>query len=324
MVNPDIRHKDSAQRCDQQLYELILANLYSGVLVILPEGVSCLVNQSFCDLFDLNISPAACVGKTSAEILELILGKYQNPAMQLQRIKDIVTVGAPVRGEEVQMRDGRTFLRDFIPMMLDGQTGGRIWHHTDITAQREAERRTHSLLSEKEMLIRTLALKNDELTSLAATDSLTGLHNRQQFEVSFASVAERFNQFDEALSIILVDLDHFKKINDVFGHQAGDTVLRHVARLIRNATRASDMVFRWGGEEFVVLTQHTNLQQCMVLAEHLRAAICAEALAPVGIVTASFGVAELKKGESVESWFRRCDIALYRAKAEGRNQVFAG
>jgi diguanylate cyclase (GGDEF)-like protein/hemerythrin-like metal-binding protein len=120
---------------------------------------------------------------------------------------------------------------------------------------------------------------------------------------------------------MILDLDHFKHVNDVHGHLAGDRVLVGVARLIEGNIRESDLLARWGGEEFVVVATMTNGQGAARLAEKLRALMAATPLGPGGAVTGSFGVAELRSGDSIEGLLHRADEALYRAKNGGRNRV---
>jgi len=160
---------------------------------------------------------------------------------------------------------------------------------------------------------------------LAATDPLTGLPNRRFFD-SFAKLdMDRFLRFGEPSSLLMIDLDHFKTINDSFGHAAGDEVLRRVASLGKQVFRGSDLFARWGGEEFVCLLPGTDEWGAIQSAEKLRSAI--DQLSVVSgerliSVTASIGVSSMKQTDSaVESVLLRADKALYRAKNSGRNSV---
>ena len=160
-----------------------------------------------------------------------------------------------------------------------------------------------------------------ELESLSATDRLTGAWNRVQLERTVDVEISRAARSGESVTLILLDIDHFKRVNDVHGHLAGDAVLREFVGRIRGRMRATDSLFRWGGEEFVVLAVGIGYRGGAVLAESSRAAIAAEPFAAAGPITASLGVAEYIEIESAETWFHRTDQALYAAKAAGRNRV---
>ena len=160
-----------------------------------------------------------------------------------------------------------------------------------------------------------------EFARIADTDALTGLLNRFGFSGAFSRELERARRYTQPLSVVMIDLDHFKRVNDEHGHAAGDQVLTSVARLLEAQVRQSDLVVRWGGEEFVVVAPMTRLEGAARLAEKLRAQLARLRGRPAGVVTGSFGVAELLPGDGVESVLYRADLALYRAKKGGRNAV---
>ena len=161
-----------------------------------------------------------------------------------------------------------------------------------------------------------------ELRNLAVTDTLTGVWNRRHgTELLTADLSAR--RPGQALSLLMLDIDHFKTINDTFGHQAGDHVLIEIASRLRRSLRGSDMVARWGGEEFVVLLRDCALPDALRLAEEIRAAIAELPFGTMGSLTVSVGVAEAHAGEDLTTWLERADQALYRAKRAGRNEVIA-
>jgi diguanylate cyclase (GGDEF)-like protein len=176
-------------------------------------------------------------------------------------------------------------------------------------------------ITERKRFEQKLLEANQKLEQLAITDRLTGIWNRRHLETVIQASMERANRYGEPLSLILCDLDDFKGVNDRFGHQAGDQVLIAFCERIAPTLRRSDGFGRWGGEEFVILLPHSDLQAASALAEQLRQRIAAAPFPPVGPVTASFGVAQLKAGESEQAWFQRVDQHLYAAKAAGRNRV---
>ena len=162
-----------------------------------------------------------------------------------------------------------------------------------------------------------------ELEHAALRDSMTGLLNRRQFY----NIAEQTNPADlpaqQQFSLLLVDTDHFKNINDVFGHQKGDEVLISLSRMLEDCSRKDDYVFRWGGEEFVILLPRTTLEHALQIAETLRAAVAQITIPGLPRFTVSIGVARHNQGESIDDLFKRVDDALYRAKNDGRNKVLA-
>ncbi|MFP4138813.1 MAG: diguanylate cyclase [Halomonas sp.] len=180
--------------------------------------------------------------------------------------------------------------------------GGILWTGIllDITQRKQAEER---------------------INAMAITDGLTGITNRQAFGRLLEKEMARAHRYGSPLSLIMYDLDHFKHINDHFGHNAGDDVLKALTGLVNRTLRDSDLHGRWGGEEFMVLLPETDLEAAGKVAEKLRQAIAHHRFKGIGGVTASFGVAQLSPGENDRSLVHRVDEALYRAKALGRNRV---
>jgi diguanylate cyclase (GGDEF)-like protein len=169
-----------------------------------------------------------------------------------------------------------------------------------------------------------LYVQRRELQLMAGTDSLTGLLNRRAFEDILERELERIQGSDGSLAVLLLDIDHFKKVNDAQGHSAGDEVLRRVCGALQTGTRPMDAVARYGGEEFVMLVRGRTLEQAEEMAERLRADIAALIRLPGGLkVTASIGVAASAGGDTPEEILRRCDEALYESKRGGRNRVTA-
>lgn len=159
------------------------------------------------------------------------------------------------------------------------------------------------------------------IEELSITDSLTQLYNRLKLDESLFKEVERANRYQRDLSIILFDVDHFKKVNDSYGHQAGDAVLIDIAYLLKQAIRSTDVAGRWGGEEFLVICPDTELEGATELSERIRTAIAEHGFEGVGNVTSSFGVARLMTKDSVDDLLADADAALYRAKDGGRNRV---
>lgn len=177
-------------------------------------------------------------------------------------------------------------------------------------------------------LIRVYALditqrKRDEkeIHILATTDSLTGIANRREFARILAGEADRARRYGSPLSLTMYDLDHFKQVNDTFGHDVGDYVLQAVTRLVKERIRNVDVMARWGGEEFMVLMPQSDLAAARRAADKLRLAIAGYQFDKVGSITVSFGVTEFVPQDDSNSLLKRVDDALYQAKERGRNCV---
>lgn len=156
---------------------------------------------------------------------------------------------------------------------------------------------------------------------MANTDQLTGLHNRKYLDTILRHEGIKANRYKSTLSLMLFDIDHFKNINDKFGHQVGDLVLKKVAKCLKDSLRQSDVLGRWGGEEFLLICINTPLSDTADLAEKLRAAVELLQFEQPLSVTVSIGVAQLQSGETTEKTIARADAMLYRSKHHGRNQV---
>jgi diguanylate cyclase (GGDEF)-like protein len=167
----------------------------------------------------------------------------------------------------------------------------------------------------------------EESRWLATTDALTGLSNRRAFIDWATHEVARCARYGDHFCVTLLDVDHFKQVNDRYGHAAGDAVLAAVSRLMRKLVRSCDVIARWGGEEFVVAFPSTSLEDAALVAERIRAALEGHQIADPGgqilTVTASFGVAELEAGETLDQVVDRADRAMYAAKSAGRNRVLS-
>lgn len=177
-------------------------------------------------------------------------------------------------------------------------------------AQRELAR-TNRLLRQREA----------ELEAASRTDALTGVGNRLALTEVLAAAHARRSRYGEAVSLVVLDIDHFKRINDGFGHAAGDSVLRAVAGLLRGLVRETDHLARFGGEEFIAVLPSTGREEASRFAERVREAVAALVLPAIPQITLSAGVVEWRIDDDADSVFKRGDAALYRAKAGGRNRV---
>ncbi|MBS7525423.1 GGDEF domain-containing protein [Fusibacter paucivorans] len=185
-----------------------------------------------------------------------------------------------------------------------------------------ANKRAHEAYNET----KTLAIQLEKKEALASTDALTGIYNRRKIESLIREQHHILVSAGTAFSVLLIDVDHFKNVNDQYGHTAGDAVLRHLSQCIRDNIRGFDDVGRWGGEEFLVLLPNAALDEARKTAERLRRIVSDNAYTqlPELTLTISIGVIEASSAMSIDETLKRVDQMLYSAKANGRNSVFSG
>lgn len=188
----------------------------------------------------------------------------------------------------------------------------------DYSRERAASKKKREEL-EKNLL--ALEIEKSEYEKSSKEDPLTGCLNRAGFSSVLLREQENLSKNDSPVSFVILDIDHFKQINDAFGHNVGDEVLVNLTKLIQSKIRNTDALVRWGGEEFVILCGDTPIQNAQFLAEKLRMAIESTPLIKQQQVTCSFGIAEMIAGEDPKRLFERADKALYASKEGGRNRV---
>ncbi|OPA86615.1 GGDEF domain-containing protein [Pseudomonas fluorescens] len=227
--------------------------------------------------------------------VERVRASIRLSALQLSHWREEYRVQLPQRGL-------RWIRGEATPEELPG--GGTLWHGyvSDISDLKRVE---------------------EELRALSITDSLTGIHNRRYFQDRLKAEMVRVNRTSGALSVIMLDIDHFKRINDKYGHAVGDGVLQELCKRISQRLRRTDVFCRLGGEEFMVLCPGTDGEQAYSLAEDLWRVLRNAPMESVGIVTASFGVASWRVDEGIDGLLLRADSAVYVAKQAGRDRVEA-
>lgn len=176
---------------------------------------------------------------------------------------------------------------------------------------------------EKKVEARTkeLEYKNRLFKELAITDNLTKLYNRNKLDDVLTYESNKSNRFSHPFGVILIDIDHFKSVNDIYGHQMGDTILIEFANILKKYTRKTDTVGRWGGEEFLIICSATDLNGILTLAQYLKEKINSFSFSIKENKTASFGISCYEKNETINNLIKRADNALYKAKENGRNQI---
>lgn len=174
------------------------------------------------------------------------------------------------------------------------------------------------MISQLTKIITSDIEKTEKLEYLANRDFLTGTYNRRMFD----HYINKINKCDYPISLILFDIDFFKKINDTYGHKTGDAILVEIVAITENEIRKTDFLFRWGGEEFIIVLKQTNRQEAQVVAEKLRLIFENHEFENISEkITISYGVSELEQNELIEQLVIKADRALYRAKSNGRNRV---
>jgi diguanylate cyclase (GGDEF)-like protein/PAS domain S-box-containing protein len=169
--------------------------------------------------------------------------------------------------------------------------------------------------------ITTRKQTEEELEILATTDKLTGAYNRTKFKEIIEREIARVKRFNTKLSMIIFDIDHFKEVNDKYGHNFGDHVLKTLAHIVQDNIRRVDYFVRWGGEEFMIISSDTDIKKAHALAERIRIIIERKQFKNKRKVTVSFGVTEFKRSDTENSFIKRADDTMYRAKRKGRNRV---
>lgn len=259
----------------------------------LSEGISYL-QQNTCDivLLDMNLPDSSGL-PTMTRLLD-----------SAPNIPIIVLTG--ISDESFGVEAVKSGAQDY---MIKGDIDGRLLKRSMFHAV------------ERKKLEIALKQTKDLFERQARIDYLTGIYNRLMFNELLEAELQRARRYTSDLSLIMFDLDHFKRINDTYSHTMGDHVLKEIAQLVSDNIRAHDIFSRWGGEEFMVLIPKTDRGQAVILAEKLRS-LCEHHDFGNGLqVTASFGVTQFKSGDNTESFSSRVDEALYLAKSNGRNRV---
>lgn len=293
--------KDVTKRklVEKELMKLskVIEQIDDIVTITDPRGYITYVNKAFCKF----------TGYSEEEALGSSPRLYQSDkhsAREIEALWDTILQGRVYRGVIInKKKNGEHYYEEktITPLMdEDGNITSFVSTGKDITERVE------------------MGIKLEEL---ASTDYLTGLKNRFKFEEIFNQELIRSRRYNTPLSLIMFDIDYFKKINDTFGHDIGDSVLKEISHLVEVHVRQSDVVARWGGEEFMILTPEVDLESVFALAEKLREAINGFKFFKIGHLTCSFGVSQLHQDENFTSLCQRVDTAMYQAKESGRNRT---
>lgn len=326
-VGRDIHLRKNAEEklnISEARYRLLSDNARDVIWTIAPDGTITYVSPSV----------EAVRGYTPEEAMRQPLEEILTPdsiALNLayfsELLADIAAGREPkqFRGQmEYLCKDGGTYWCEVMatPILAeDGSLVELLGVSRDIAEHKRYELELKKAREATDVLNRALESANEQLNRLATTDNLTGLWNRRYFESRVSHEMSMADRYKHPLSVLIFDIDHFKCVNDTYGHLAGDHVLVELSIRARQQIRATDLPCRWGGEEFMILMPNTNSQEAMAVAEKLRSAFAALPIGEAGSITASFGVASYQPNELLDHWIGRVDHALYEAKESGRNAV---
>jgi diguanylate cyclase (GGDEF)-like protein/PAS domain S-box-containing protein len=285
------------ERSALSAYSPLFDSLEAGILLISLDREVLFANQAMAALIGLDL--AEIVGMSPEALSEHVQGLVDEPPPAVAE-RRLFARDLSILCEEFEIvRPSRSVVRWVTRRMHGVPEIGQMIICTDITAEVD------------------LAAAQERL---ALYDRLTGLMNRRGMTSAIQRETSRAMRAGASMSVALLDIDHFKRINDKHGHDMGDLVLKLVATTISKAIRTSDLVARWGGEEFLLLLPDTNVEGARVVAERVRNAVASLA-PPCGTVTISVGIAELTRGEAGKDVLKRADAMLYEAKGSGRNRV---
>jgi len=283
-----------------------------GILVVDDHGVVVSHNHRFLDIWRIpndylirSVGRGSAVGAPEQPILDFVVRRVKDAHSFLARVQELY--GDPALDDhcEIELKDGRTVERhSTILRGLSGHYLGRVWFFRDVSERKKAE---------------------SALKELAEHDPLTGAANRRFFLLRLTQEFARARRYGTSLSLLMIDIDHFKRINDRYGHAAGDEVLKVLCVTCSGVLREVDLLGRFGGEEFTVSLPLTDLEGAYATAERLREAVAAQVVSMDGQLircTISAGTSTLEAADvNIDTLIQRADKAMYRAKKHGRNRV---
>ncbi len=339
MSAEDLGYK-SDKSPEENLSAIQFTKRVSGLLAICVDGIKKMVDSE--DPFFAKLSELKSVLEKVKPELGSSSGRAFSQFFQ-KKIEDeerIKTEKKELKGMVVSLGDT---IREFA--VFSGGVGDSLTEHIDKMRESEV---TNDILAIKDQIIseankikeetQTLKVelekykeKTSELTKRleqteaeALIDSLTGAYNRNAYNADIVRFIKEFERYKHPFALIVLDIDHFKKVNDTFGHAKGDEILKIVAALVKNTIRETDKIFRYGGEEFVIWMPKVETNTAIQASDKIRRIIEGqkwEAIAKGLEVTASFGISCVKEGDTTTTVFDRADKALYKSKNSGRNQV---
>lgn len=306
-----VRDIHEETRLRNEIDGFMSANL-DMLCVVNPDAVILKVNPYFADVMGMDIEDL-----TNKSFCEFI---HPEDIETTKVIMSQLEEGNPIRGfvNRYRKHDGEFLNIEWSATAKEGliYASGR-----NITTQIRSSQEIRQTNEELRRLTDKLGETNIHLEKAATTDELTGIYNRHYFEIKVIELMDAADNGNSPLSLIMFDLDHFKRINDTYGHPIGDQILIKTTDICKKNLRTEDLFARFGGEEFVIVLQNSTVLTALRVAEKLREAIYNSNPEMVGRYSCSFGVAERAKSESLTNWYKRADKSLYHAKSSGRNRV---
>ena len=318
------REAEGRLRAQDAGLRAILASTADGILGIDQERKVVHANRRFHEIW--RIPQPLAESRDDGALLAFVLSQLTDPAAFLAKVEALY--GSDLEDMDVlDFKDGRVVERYSSPMIAGETVVGRVWSFRDVTERRRAEGELRLAKESVDEANREITLHLEHERELSQTDGLTGLCNRRHFFELAARELTVANRYSRPLSIVMIDVDRLKEANDSFGHLFGDQVLLAVAQTARSHVRDSDVLARFGGDEFVLMLPETTALQALPLVERIREQVAERSVrADSGVlrVTLSIGIAELATqppDAGIESVVRRADQALYAAKGGGRNRA---
>lgn len=306
-------HRQDADADLREAMSLLTATLEStadGILVMSSAGHVAGFNDQFLSMW--GIPPELMAGDSEEPVMELVMAQIADPVAFTARLAELADSPSAESHDVVDLTDGRTFERYSRPQRVGNDVVGRVWSFRDVTPRRKAQEQAHQAMVD-------LAAQAEKLRAMAFQDPLTGLANRAVFNDALAGSVEEPRL--KTVDVLLLDLDDFKEVNDILGHQAGDEMLIEVSRRLRGCAPTADVVARLGGDEFVVLMtacpDADAIAECIVRCLNVPVTIQGTVLRP----SLSLGLASMARDNvGASELLRQADIAMYAAKAAGKNR----
>lgn len=300
------REAEEALATLQRQLLAIIEHFHGAMLLEDQSGEVVLVNHQYCEMFMPDMTPEQLKKDNRLRVAARAASCFAQPLQLMQRLEELQQTRQVVLGEEWALKDGRILERDHVPIYVEGRLRSVLWVYRDITSRKQQE---------------------ETLRQLATTDALTGIANRRSFMEKLADEFARFQRFSNPVAVLMLDIDHFKRVNDTWGHAVGDKVLHDFAAICQQVVRKVDVVGRLGGEEFAVLLPGCGMAGALALAERMREAVRSHVI-QVGDaslqVRTSIGVSSFARSQQDASVaLALADQALYEAKLAGRDQVKA-
>ncbi len=292
-------HNRMAVVAKQRDFQLMANTISDGLYVMNEQGVITFVNESAARI--LGYTRKDLLGRVAHDVFHQ-QGNCKTPLSECS-LCNVFRYNTRFKGEEIFCRkDGTSFVAEVAsePLFEHGKEISAVTIFRDISERKQMEEQLHELCN---------------------TDPLTKAFNRRYFLEVLETEVQRSRRYGMPFALVMGDVDRFKRVNDLFGHQAGDRVLQEVVAAIQERIRSSDTFARWGGEEFVLLLANTSLENAVPLVENIRENIRLLNFGEVGTVTISFGVTIFRDGDTIDTLLSRADKLLYEAKAAGRNCV---